>query len=227
MKSAIVTICAMLATTSASAQGGLEGLLGQFQNKAKATAFDAAVESQAPGLSGLTSALSDSQKAQLLDLGLNNAGTIGQVAAGASALGAVTGLGATAQQPAQPAYGAQPVPPGYQQPAQQVYGAQPTYQQPAQQVYGQPAQQPAYQQPAQQVYGQPAQQPAYQQPAQQVYGAQPAQPTYQQPAQQVYGAQPAQQPAYQQQVQPAAPVAGGTSGLLGAAIQLGIGALTK
>ena len=96
MKTAIVTVCAMLAATSASAQG-LEGLLGQFQNKAKATAFDAAVESQAPGLSGLTGNLSDSQKAQLFDLGANNAGTVGKVAAGASALGAATGTGTPAQ----------------------------------------------------------------------------------------------------------------------------------
>ena len=129
MKHIIVTVCAMLTATSASAQG-LEGFFGQIQNRAKASAFDAAVQSQAPGLSGLTSALSDSQKAQLLDLGLNNAGTVGQVAAGASVLGAVTGIGAGAitrpVAPAQPIYGATTAQPAYQQPTLPAPASQPS-----------------------------------------------------------------------------------------------------
>ncbi len=216
MKRSIITLCAALAATSASAQS-LDSLLGNFQNKAKASAFDAAVESQAPGLAGITSQLSDSQKAQLLDLGLENAGTVGQVAAGASALGVLgTATGVTAQ-PTQPVYGTTTVQPAYQQPAQPVYGAttvQPAYQQPTQPVYGATTVQPAYQQPTQPVYGTTTVQPAYQQPAQPVYGATTVQPAYQQPAQPVYGAAPAPQPQ-----------STATQALINGAIQLGIGAL--
>ncbi len=111
-----VILFAALAVSPASAQG-LEGLLGQFQDKAKATAFDTAIQSQAPGLSGLTQGLSDSQKAQLFDLGVDNAGTIGQVAAGASALGAVSGVTAPAYpQPVAPAPAYGTVAPAYPQP---------------------------------------------------------------------------------------------------------------
>ena len=134
-------LCTILAASPAAAQG-LEGLFGQFQDKAKATAFDMAVGSQVPALSGILGNLSDSQKASLFDLGVENAGTIGQFAAGASALGAATGLfrpstDTTAyRQPARPvAFGA--TQPAYGQPS---YGsALPVYRQPA---YRQPTYSP-------------------------------------------------------------------------------------
>ena len=166
MKTAIVTLCAVLAATSASAQG-FGDLFGQVQTNAKASAFDAVVGSQAPALSGLTENLSADQKAQLLDFGLDNAGTIGQVAAGASALGLGTGM---MQQPAAPAPAYGTVAPTYQQPAAPapVYGTvAPTYSQPIVPAYGTttttyaqpPVQAPAYGTTTQQTYAVP-QQPA-------------------------------------------------------------------
>jgi len=245
--------CALLSAAPALAQSGLGeflgqmqggaqtgGLLGQIQNTAKASAFDAVVGSQAPALSGFTDNLTAEQKARLFDLGADNmgtlgalgsasggsAGTLGTLATGAAALGLVPQMGASTQtdnstirQPVQPAYNRpQPTYP----PASTTY-RQPAYQaQPQQPVYGtaQPTyQQPVYQaQPQQPVYGtvQPTyQQPAYQaQPQQPVYGA--AQPTYQQPAYQAQPQQPvygAVQPTYQQpayQAQPQQPVYGTT-----------------
>ena len=182
MKTAIVTLCAVLAATSASAQS-LGDLFGQVQTNAKASAFDAVVGSQAPALSGLTENLSADQKAQLLDFGLDNAGTIGQVAAGASALGLGTGM---MQQPAAPAPAYGTVAPTYQQPAAAapVYGTvAPAYQQPSAPapVYGTAT--PTYQQPIVPAYGTttttyaqpPVQAPAYGTTTQQTYAV-PQQP---------------------------------------------------
>lgn len=179
MRTAIVTFCAILATTPASADG-LGDLLGQVQTTAKASAFDAVVGSQVPGLSGLTSRLSDGQKAQLLDFGLDNAGTIGQVAAGASALGLGTGIlqqpgtsapaptyetvAPTYVQPAAPAYGT--ATPAYRQPMApaSAYGTVTTYPQPVAPAPAYGTAVPTYPQPAAQApaYGTAA--PAYQQP---------------------------------------------------------------
>ena len=218
MKRASIALCAILVATSASAQG-LEGLLGQVQNKAKATAFDAAVESQAPGLSGITSNLSDSQKAQLFDLGVDNAGTIGQVAAGAGALGAATGLGTSGTTPAPSTgivSGLQPVQPqgalvqpylAGQQPS--AYGAvQPMQPAPMQPAPVQPAPvQPAYGtavvQPAQPLYGTTVQ-PIVPQ-GQSVYGVAEPQPAY--------GVAPSTaQTVYGTTAQPTVPVQGVTTG---------------
>ena len=177
MKTAIVTLCAVLAATSASAQG-FGDLFGQVQTNAKASAFDAVVGSQAPALSGLTENLSADQKAQLLDFGLDNAGTIGQVAAGASALGLGTGL---MQQPAAPAPAYGTVAPAYQQPAAPapVYGmATPTYQQPVVPAYGTTTTtyaQPSVQAPA---YGTATRQ-TYAAPRPPAAAAAPEQPTQQ------------------------------------------------
>ena len=202
---AMVTGALALAATTAQADdsllGGLGGILAPAQNQVKARAFDSAVESQVPGAAALTDNLSDEQKAQLFDYGVQNAGTVGQSGvlgggAGGGTAGALGALGAAAL-----GTGAVTQQPAYQQP--QVYGQQPAYQQPA---YGQPT----YQQP--QVYGQ---QPAYQQPAYQQPQGYAPQPTYQQPQAyqqpQVYG----QQPTYQQpQVygQPPVPVYGAPQG---------------
>ena len=219
MRMTYLTLCALLAATPASAQG-LGDLLGQVQTNAKASAFDAAIGSQAPGLSGLTQNLTAAQKARLLDLGIENAGTLGQVAAGASALG--LGAGALTRQPAAaPAYQQQPqviapaygtVAPTYQpQVVAPAYGTvAPTYQQqPVAPAYGTVA--PTYQQqPVAPAYGTVA--PIYQQ--------QPITPAYGTTTQ-TYAPQPVT-PAYGT-VQPAPQ----QPDLLGTAIQLGIGALSQ
>ena len=124
---AIFTGVLVLTAAPALAEDLLGGIFGEVQTEAKATAFDTAVESQAPGAAVLTDQLSSQQKAQLFDYGVDNADTLGQagsvmggsggsLSAGAAALGAATVTGGGGQQ--QPVYGQQPVPYGQQQ----IYG---------------------------------------------------------------------------------------------------------
>ena len=191
---ALIASAVAFAAMPASAENLLGGLLGQAQTNVKATAFDSAVESQAPGAKVLTDNLSAEQKAQVFDYAVDNSGTIGQAGSvlggtgsggsGAALLGAgAAALGggyATSQQPQpvygqqQPVYGQQPAVQTYQQqPAVQTYQQQPAVQtfqqQPAATTFQQP--EGAYQQPgatnqsALGSYQQPAQVNAYQQPA--------------------------------------------------------------
>ena len=133
-----LALLASMIAAPASAQS-LDGLLGSFQNKAKASAFDAAVASQVPGAKGLTDQLSDSQKAKLFDLGVDNAGTLGQAGAAIGVLGGVAGA-ATAQPQQAPA-------PAYAAPSTVYAQPAPTYAQPAP-VYTQPAPATTYAAPA-------------------------------------------------------------------------------
>lgn len=110
MKHAFIAAAILLAAPSAQAQG-LGELIGQVQTTAKASAFDMVVGSQVPALSGLTGALTPEQKAQLFDLGAENAGMLGSLGTldSAGSLGALaTGAAALGLVP-QPPY-APPVP---------------------------------------------------------------------------------------------------------------------
>jgi len=166
----IASACALTAApVFAQNQDLLGGIVGQVQTNAKATAFDSAVESQAPGATVLTDQLSTEQKAGLFDLGVENAGTIGQVGAATGGTGGGLGTGAAVVGTASALGGvgaAQQAQPTYQQ--QPVYGQQPAY-----------VQQPAYRQ--QPVY---CQQTGYAQPVvTDAYGnatTAPAQPVYEQ-----------------------------------------------